>query len=66
MIYSDIGACFPKYVNFKCPHTLGLQLVNALAEQFNGIIKLDKGEETKFTIKFNNKGLMEQEYRKAI
>jgi two-component sensor histidine kinase len=46
--------------------SLGLQLVSALVEQFNGAIRLDKGEETKSNIIFDNKGLMEQEYRKAI
>lgn len=56
LIYSDNGVRFPENVNFKNPGTLGLQLVNALVEQINGTIELERGTETKFTIKFEDKG----------
>jgi len=56
LVYSDSGGCFPERVSFKNPATLGLQLVNALVDQLDGIIELEKGKETKFTIRFNDKG----------
>jgi PAS domain S-box-containing protein len=55
LTYSDNGACFPKKVDFKNPKTLGLQLVNALVEQINGTIELEKENETKYTIRFEDK-----------
>lgn len=57
LVYSDNGGRFPENIDFKNPETLGLQLVNALVEQLDGTIELEKGEETKFTIKFDDKGL---------
>ena len=54
LIYSDNGARFPENVNFKNPGTLGLQLVNALVDQINGTIELEKEKETKFTIRFED------------
>jgi len=60
-----MGGCFPEDIDFKCPETLGLQLVNALVKQFDGTIELEKGDETIFTIKFNIKGLPEQRLRKS-
>jgi PAS domain S-box-containing protein len=55
LIYSDSGGHFPESIDFKNPDTLGLQLVNALVEQLDGTIELEKGEETKFTIRFDDK-----------
>jgi len=57
LVYSDNGGRFPENIDFKNPETLGLQLVNALVEQLDGTIELEKGEETKFTIRFDDKGL---------
>ncbi|MCC4770670.1 PAS domain S-box protein [Methanosarcina sp. DH2] len=55
LIYSDNGGRFPENIDFDNPDTLGLQLVNALVEQLDGMIELEKGEETKFTIRFDDK-----------
>jgi PAS domain S-box len=55
LIYSDNGGCFPEEVDFKNSKTLGLQLVNALVEQINGTIELERGNETKYTIRFEEK-----------
>ncbi len=55
LTYSDNGARFPKDVDFKSPRTLGLQLVNALVEQINGTIELERKNETKFTIRFEDR-----------
>ena len=55
LTYSDNGARFPENVDFKNPKTLGLQLVNALVEQINGTIELEKEKETKYTIRFEDK-----------
>ncbi|KKH47465.1 histidine kinase [Methanosarcina sp. 1.H.A.2.2] len=57
LVYSDNGGRFPENIDFKTPETLGLQLVNALVEQIDGTIELEKGDETKFTIRFDDKGL---------
>jgi len=57
LVYSDNGGCFPENIDFKNPETLGLQLVNALVDQLDGTIELEKEEETKFTIRFDDKGL---------
>ncbi|HOA68744.1 MAG TPA: PAS domain S-box protein [Methanosarcina thermophila] len=56
LTYSDNGARFPEYIDFKKPKTLGLQLVNALVDQINGTIELERGNETKFTIRFEDRG----------
>lgn len=56
LVYSDNGSCFPEEVDFKNSKTLGLQLVNALVEQINGTIELERGNETKYTVRFEDKG----------
>ncbi|RXA16316.1 PAS domain S-box protein [Methanosarcina sp. MSH10X1] len=56
LIYSDNGGRFPENLDFKDPGTLGLQLVNALIEQINGTIEIEKEKETKFTIRFEDRG----------
>ncbi|HWQ48041.1 MAG TPA: PAS domain S-box protein [Methanosarcina sp.] len=56
LVYSDNGARFPEEVDFKNSKTLGLQLVNALVEQINGTIELEREHETKYTIRFEDKG----------
>lgn len=55
LVYSDNGARFPEEVDFKNSKTLGLQLVNALVEQINGTIELERGNKTKYTIRFEDK-----------
>ena len=55
LTYSDYGGRFPGNVDFENPGTLGLQLVNALVEQINGTIELEKENETKFTLRFEDK-----------
>lgn len=57
LVYSDSGGRFPENIDFKNPETLGLQLINALVEQLDGTIVLERGEKTKFTIRFEDKGL---------
>jgi len=57
LVYSDNGGRFPENIDIKNPETLGLQLVNALVDQIDGTIELEKEEETKFTIRFDDKGL---------
>jgi len=59
LVYSDNGGCFPENIDFDNPETLGLQLVNALVDQLDGTIELEKGTETKFTIRFDDKGFQE-------
>jgi len=55
LVYTDNGGRFPEEVDFKNSKTLGLQLVNALVEQINGTIELERGNETKYTIRFEDK-----------
>lgn len=55
LTYSDNGIRFPEKVDFNNPKTLGLQLVNALVEQINGTIELERENETKYTIRFEDK-----------
>jgi PAS domain S-box-containing protein len=56
LTYLDNGARFSEKVDFGDPKTLGLQLVNALVEQINGTIELEREKETKYTIRFEDKG----------
>jgi PAS domain S-box-containing protein len=56
LVYSDSGGCFPEDIDFYNSDTLGLQLVNALVEQLDGTVELEKGEKTKFTIRFEDNG----------
>lgn len=57
LVYSDNGGRLPENIDFNNPNTLGLQLVNALVEQLDGTIELERGENTKFTIRFEDKDL---------
>ncbi len=52
LIFEDNGKGFPEEIDFRKSATLGLQLVNALVDQIEGSIDLEKGRGTKFTIKF--------------
>jgi PAS domain S-box-containing protein len=49
---SDNGLGFPANVDFRNTRSLGLQLVNALVEQLEGTIELEKGKGTIFKIFF--------------
>lgn len=52
LVFADNGRGFPEKIDFRNPETLGLQLVNALVEQIEGNINLERGKGTRFTIKF--------------
>lgn len=52
LIFADNGKGFPEDVDFRNTATLGLQLVNALVNQVEGRIGLERGNGTKFTLKF--------------
>lgn len=53
LIVSDDGVGIPEEVDFESSDTLGLQLVNILAEQLDGTIKVKRDKGTEFIIKFN-------------
>ncbi len=56
VIVSDNGVGLPKKVDFRKTDSLGLHLVNLLAEsQLHGDIKLDRTKGTCFKIKFKVK-----------
>jgi two-component sensor histidine kinase len=56
LVVSDNGVGLPKKVDFKSTESLGLHLVNLLAEgQLHGDIKLDRTKGTSFHIKFKVK-----------
>jgi PAS domain S-box-containing protein len=48
----DDGVGLPEGLDFEKTESLGLQLVNSLTNQIDGIIELDETNGTKFTIKF--------------
>jgi PAS domain S-box-containing protein len=49
---SDNGIGFPEDIDFKSTTSLGMQLVNSLAIQLDGLIELDRSKGTSFTIEF--------------
>jgi len=49
---SDNGIGFPKDVDFRRAKSLGLQLVNTLTEQLEGVIELQRHGGTTFIITF--------------
>jgi PAS domain S-box-containing protein len=51
LIVKDDGVGFPEEVDYKNSDTLGLQIVNSLTGQIDGVISLEKGKGTKFTLK---------------
>ena len=55
LIFADNGKGFPEDVDFRNTESLGLQLVNALVNQIEGSIDLERGNGTKFTLKFREK-----------
>ena len=52
---SDNGVGFPKDVDFKNTNSLGMQIINTLAEQLEGTIHMSNGVGTKFEICFPEK-----------
>ena len=52
LIFEDNGNGFPEDIDFRNSTSLGLQLVNALVDQIEGSIELERGKGTKFIIKF--------------
>lgn len=52
LIFEDNGKGFPEDIDFKNSTSLGLQLVNALVDQIEGSIELERDRGTKFIIKF--------------
>ncbi|MGB3480143.1 MAG: PAS domain S-box protein [bacterium] len=53
LIVKDDGIGFPEDIDVHNTETLGLQLVNALVEQLNGTIELDRSSGTAFKIRFS-------------
>lgn len=49
------GVPFPDKVDVNHPHSLGLQLVNALVSQLNGTLSMDNTRGTRFTVTFPEK-----------
>ena len=49
------GTPFPREMDFRNPHSLGLQLVNTLVAQLNGTLILDQNSGTRFTVTFPDK-----------
>jgi two-component sensor histidine kinase len=52
MTVKDDGAGIPDAIDFRNPTSLGLQLVNDLVSQINGVIELDRNSGTTFVISF--------------
>ena len=50
---ADNGVGFPKDINFKKTHTLGLELVNNLVTQLDGEIEMESSDGTEFKITFS-------------
>ena len=49
---SDNGIGFPEGIDFRNTASLGMQLVNSLVTQLDGLIELDRTEGTSFAIEF--------------
>ncbi|OEC87568.1 MULTISPECIES: histidine kinase dimerization/phosphoacceptor domain -containing protein [Methanobacterium] len=52
LIVKDNGIGFPKDLDYKKTGTLGLELINRITKQIDGIIELDTSEGTEFKITF--------------
>ena len=52
LIFSDNGVGLPEDLDFRNTKTLGLDLVNLLTDQIDGIIELDRSKGTAFKIVF--------------
>ncbi|MDI6644132.1 MAG: sensor histidine kinase [Methanobacteriaceae archaeon] len=54
LIVSDDGVGFPSDIDFRNTNSMGLQLVNSLADQINGEIELEGSNGTTFKITFQD------------
>jgi two-component sensor histidine kinase len=52
LVVGNNGITFPKDINFRNTDSLGLQLVNNLVNQIDGMITLDRNHGTEFKIIF--------------
>ncbi len=52
----DNGVGLPETIEINNSDTLGLELVNILTDQINGVIKIQRGAGTEFEITFPNSG----------
>jgi len=52
LIVGDNGLGFPQELDFRETESLGLQLVNTLVEQLEGVIELGRNNGSRFTINF--------------
>lgn len=55
IVIEDNGIGFPDSINFENSTGFGMQLISMLTEQISGIIKIERGEGTKFVIEFEVK-----------
>ena len=55
LVFADSGRGFPEGLDITNTESLGLQLVNALVNQVEGSIDLERGNGTKFTLKFRER-----------
>lgn len=60
LVVSDDGIGFPPGFNFMNTESLGLQLVEALTKQLDGIIEIDTDSGVKFKISFTKQELIKQ------
>ncbi len=61
LLLGNNGISFPKEIDFRSTDSLGLQLVNNLVNQIDGVITLDNSHGTEFKISFK-----ELKYKKRI
>ena len=54
LIVSDNGRGLPEGLDFRNTESLGLQIVNTLTEQIEGVIELDNAGGATFTLRFEN------------
>jgi PAS domain S-box-containing protein len=52
LVVADDGIGFPADLDFQATESLGMQLVNTLTDQLDGIISLERQPGTKFSIRF--------------
>jgi two-component sensor histidine kinase len=56
----DDGIGLPEGLDFRATQTLGLQLVNRLVHQLEGVIELSRSGGTRFEIRFGGLQLLEE------
>ena len=56
LVVSDNGVAFPEEIDFRNTESLGLQLVNNLVRQLDGVIEFDRKDGTTFKITFADPG----------